>query len=129
MWNIFHIWKFHMWSVPIPHILISHVKFSHVESYVKSISHMKISHVKYISHMKISHVKCSNSTYWFHMWNFRKGALHSFSDTRWTARTANLEVLLNVYPALLSMFQELSEQNTDSVTTGLHVRLIQFRFL
>ena len=33
-----------------------------------------------------------------------KTALHSFSDTRWTTRTANLEVLLNVYPALLSMF-------------------------
>ena len=58
-----------------------------------------------------------------------KTALHSFSDTRWIARTANLEVLLNVYPALLSMFQEQSEQNNDSVATGLHVRLIQFRFL
>ena len=58
-----------------------------------------------------------------------KTALHSFSDTRWTARTANLEVLLNVYPALLSMFKEQSEQNNDSVATGLLVRLIQFRFV
>ena len=58
-----------------------------------------------------------------------KTALHSFFDTRWTARTANLEVLVNVYPALLSMFKEQSEQNNDSVATGLLVRLIQFRFV
>ena len=58
-----------------------------------------------------------------------KTALHSFSDTRWTARTANLEVLLNVYPALLPMFKEQTEQNNDSVATGLLVRLIQFRFV
>ena len=51
-----------------------------------------------------------------------KTALHSFSDTRWTAHTANLEVLLNVYPAL-------SEQNNDSVATGLLMHLIQFRFV
>ena len=58
-----------------------------------------------------------------------KTAMHSFSDTRWTARTDNLEVVINVYPALLSMFKEQSEQNNDGVATGLFVRLTPFRFL
>ena len=57
-----------------------------------------------------------------------KLALHSFSDTRWSARSDNLEVVMNVYPALLSMFKELSEQNIN-VATGLLVRLRQFKFV
>ena len=57
-----------------------------------------------------------------------KIALHSFSDTRWSAHSDNLEVVMNVYPALLSMFKELSEQNIN-VATGLLVRLRQFRFV
>jgi hypothetical protein len=58
-----------------------------------------------------------------------KTALHSFSDTRWTARTDNLKVVINVYPALLSMFKEQAEQNNDSVAIGLLARLTPFRFL
>ena len=57
-----------------------------------------------------------------------KIALHSFPDTRWSARSDNLEVVLNVYPALLSMFKELSEQHIN-VATGLLARLRQFRFV
>ena len=53
-----------------------------------------------------------------------KIALHSFSDTRWSARSDNLEVVLNVYPALLAMLKELSEQHIN-VATGLLVRLRQ----
>eukprot|EP00795_Rhopilema_esculentum_P016053 gene16053-7398_t len=50
--------------------------------------------------------------------------LHAFSDTEWSARSDNLEVVLNVYPVLLSMFKEYSEQ-----LVGLLVRLRQFRFV
>lgn len=57
-----------------------------------------------------------------------KTALHSFSDTRWTARSDNLDVVMNVYPALLSMLTEQSEQN-DNVATGLLVRMMPFRFV
>ncbi len=51
-----------------------------------------------------------------------KRALH---DTRWTARSDNLEVVVNVFPALLSMMEE--QTNTrDNVATGLLVRLTTF---
>ncbi|XP_028416041.1 uncharacterized protein LOC114539612 [Dendronephthya gigantea] len=75
------------------------------------------SHKRYENHLKANGITSG------------KTALHSFSDTRWTARTDNLEVVMNVYPALLSMFKEESEQNNDSVATGLLVRLIPFRFV
>lgn len=35
-----------------------------------------------------------------------KVALHTLSDTRWSARSSNLQVVINSYPALLSMFKE-----------------------
>ena len=57
-----------------------------------------------------------------------KVALHALSDTRWSARSDNLDVVINAYPALLSMFKELSEQNI-AVATGLLVRLKQFSFV
>ena len=57
-----------------------------------------------------------------------KTALHSFSDTRWAARSDNLEVVINVYPALLSIFEEQSDKN-DNVVNGLLVRLMPFRFV
>ena len=37
-----------------------------------------------------------------------KITLHALSDTRWTARSDNLDTIMNVYPALLSMFQQMS---------------------
>ena len=60
--------------------------------------------------------------------NLGKVALHALSDTRWLARSDNVDVLLDAYPALLSMFKKLSEQNI-AVATGLLVRFKLFSFV
>ena len=57
-----------------------------------------------------------------------KTSLHAYSDTRWTARSDNLEVVLNVFRTLLSMIEEQSNTG-DNVATGLLVRLTTFRFM
>ena len=57
-----------------------------------------------------------------------KKSLHAYSDTRWTARSDNLEVVLDVFPTLLSMMEEQSNTG-DNVATGLLVRLTTFRFM
>eukprot|EP00795_Rhopilema_esculentum_P001903 gene1903-16403_t len=57
-----------------------------------------------------------------------KIVLHFFSDTRCSALSDNLEVAMNVYLALLSIFKVLSEQHIN-MATGLLVRLRQSRFV
>ena len=46
-----------------------------------------------------------------------KTALHALFDTRWTARSDNLDTIMNVYPALLSMFQQMSH-GVNGTATG-----------
>ena len=57
-----------------------------------------------------------------------KTALHALSDTRWIARSANLDTIMNVYPALLSMFQQMSHGG-NGTATGLLLRIKQFNFV
>ena len=57
-----------------------------------------------------------------------KTALHALSDTRWTARSDNLDTIMNVYPALLSMFQQMSHGG-NGTATGLLFRIKQFNFV
>ena len=57
-----------------------------------------------------------------------KTALHALSDTRWTACSDNLDTIMNVYPALLSMFQQMSHGG-NGTATGLLLRIKQFNFV
>ena len=57
-----------------------------------------------------------------------KVALHSFSDTRWTARSDNLETIVNAMPAILEMLKEMSDEG-DSAAEGLLVRMKKFKFV
>ena len=57
-----------------------------------------------------------------------KTALHSLSDTRWTARSDNLDVIISVYPALLSMFKQMSNEG-NGTAAGLLFRIKQFDFV
>ena len=57
-----------------------------------------------------------------------KTTLHALSDTRWTARSDNLDTIMNVYPALLSMFQQMSHGG-NGTATGLLLRIKQFNFV
>ena len=57
-----------------------------------------------------------------------KTALHSQFDTRWTARSDNLDVIINVYPALLSMFKQMSNED-NGTAAGLLFRIKQFDFV
>ena len=57
-----------------------------------------------------------------------KQALHSLSDTRWTARSDNLEVVVNALPATISMLEEMSEEG-ESAADGLLVRMQKFKFI
>ena len=57
-----------------------------------------------------------------------KTALHSLSDTRWTAGSDNLDVIINVYPALLSMFKQMSNEG-NGTAAGLLFRIKQFDFV
>lgn len=57
-----------------------------------------------------------------------KTALHSFSDTRWTARSDNLETVVNTMPALLAMLKEMSDEG-DSAAEGLLIRMQKFKFV
>ena len=58
-----------------------------------------------------------------------KTALHSLSDTRWMARSDNLNVIINVYPAaLLSMFKQMSNEG-NGTAAGLLFRIKQFDFV
>jgi hypothetical protein len=57
-----------------------------------------------------------------------KTALHSLSETRWAARSDNLDTILNIFPAIISMLQEMSE-NGESAADGLQVRMLQLKFV
>ena len=57
-----------------------------------------------------------------------KTALHALSDTRWTARSDNLDTIMNVYLALLSMFQQMSHGG-NGTATGLLFRIKQLNFV
>ena len=57
-----------------------------------------------------------------------KTELHLLSDTKWTARSDNLDVIINVYPALLSMFRQMSNKG-NGTTAGLLFRIKQFDFV
>ena len=59
---------------------------------------------------------------------FGKTALHALSDTKWTARSDNLDTIMNVYPALLSMFQQMSHGG-NGTATGLLLRIKLFNFV
>ena len=58
----------------------------------------------------------------------RKIALHTLSDTRWTARSDNLEVVFNTLPAIISMLETMSEEG-ESAADGLLVRMQKLRFI
>ena len=57
-----------------------------------------------------------------------KIALHTFSDTRWTARSDNLDVVLNTFPAIISMFKTMSEEG-ESAADGLLVHMQKLKFV
>ena len=57
-----------------------------------------------------------------------KTALHALSDTRWTARSDDLDTIMNVYPALLSMFQQMSHGG-NGTATALLLQIKQFNFV
>ena len=57
-----------------------------------------------------------------------KIALHILSDTRWTARSDNLEVAFNTSPAIISMLETMSEEG-ESAADGLLVRMQKLRFI
>ena len=58
-----------------------------------------------------------------------KTALHSLSDTRWSSCSDNSYCMVSVYPTLLSMFQQMSNENQNGVAIGLLVRIKQFDFV
>ena len=58
-----------------------------------------------------------------------KIALHSFSDTRQPSRSDNLDYIVDVYPALPSMFQQMFNESQNVVAIGLLVRNKQFNFV
>lgn len=57
-----------------------------------------------------------------------KRALHTLSDTRWAARSDNLEVVVNTLPAIISMLKKMSEGG-ESAADGLLVRLQKVKFV
>ena len=57
-----------------------------------------------------------------------KIALHTFSDTRWTARSDNLDVVFNTLPAIISMLKTMSEEG-ESAADGLLVRMQKLKFI
>ena len=59
--------------------------------------------------------------------NTGKTALHSFSDTRWSARSDNLEVILNAYSAIVSVMEHFTNEG-DCTAKGLLIRLTSFSF-
>ena len=64
------------------------------------------------------------------MYNIVKGktALHSLSDTRWAARSDNLDPVINAFPAIISMLKEMSGKG-ESAADGLLVRMLPFKFI
>ena len=57
-----------------------------------------------------------------------KIALHTFSDTRWTARSDNLDVVFNTLPVIISMLKTMSEEG-ESAADGLLVRMQKLKFI
>ena len=57
-----------------------------------------------------------------------KIALHTLSDTKWTARSDNLEVVFNTLPAVIYMLETVSEEG-ESAADGLLVRMQKLRFI
>ena len=57
-----------------------------------------------------------------------KIALHTLTDTRWTARSGNLKVVFNTLPAIISMLETMSEKG-ESAADGLLVRMQKLRFI
>ena len=57
-----------------------------------------------------------------------KIALHALSDTRWTARSDNLEVVFNTLPAIISMLETMPEEG-ESAADGLLERVQKLRFI
>lgn len=57
-----------------------------------------------------------------------KKALHTLSDTRWTARSDNLNVVLNTLPAIISMLQHMSGEG-ESAAGGLLLQLQRLKFI
>ena len=57
-----------------------------------------------------------------------KIASHTLSDTRWTARSDNLEVVFNTLPAIISMLEAMSEEG-ESAADGLLVRMRKLKFI
>ena len=57
-----------------------------------------------------------------------KIALHTLSDTRWTARSDNFEVAFNTSPVIISMLETMSEEG-ESAADGLLVRMQKLRFI
>ena len=57
-----------------------------------------------------------------------KIALHPLSDTRWTARSDNLEVVFNTLPAIISMLKAMSKEG-ESAADGLLVRMRKLKFI
>ena len=57
-----------------------------------------------------------------------KIAFHTLSDTRWTARSDNLDVVFNTLPAIISMLKTMSEEG-ESAADGLLVRMQKLKFI
>ena len=57
-----------------------------------------------------------------------KIALHTLSDTRWTAQSDNLEVVFNTLPAIISMLKAMSKEG-ESAADGLLVRMRKLKFI
>ena len=47
-----------------------------------------------------------------------KTTLHSLSDKRWSSRSDNLNCIVNVYFALLSMFQQMFKESKNGMATS-----------
>eukprot|EP00794_Sanderia_malayensis_P009282 gene9282-10262_t len=57
-----------------------------------------------------------------------KIALHSLSDTRWAAKSDNLDTVVNTMPAIIEMLKEMSIEG-ESAAEGLLVRMQKFKFI
>ncbi len=53
---------------------------------------------------------------------------HSLSDTRWAAKSDNLDTVVNKMPAIVEMLQEMSVEG-ESTAEGLLVRIQKFYVL
>ena len=57
-----------------------------------------------------------------------KITLHSLSDTRWAAKSDNLETVINTMPAIVEILKEMSIEG-ESAADGLLVRMLKFKFI